>query len=61
MTKFNIDLDALKRLAHFIAQRSAEDRIPQVAGSLTFTTVLSLVPLATVAFALFTVFPLLFH
>ncbi|UDG83137.1 YihY family inner membrane protein [Candidatus Vallotia lariciata] len=58
MTKFNIDLDALKRLAHFIAQRSAEDRIPQVAGSLTFTTVLSLVPLATVAFALFTVFPL---
>jgi uncharacterized BrkB/YihY/UPF0761 family membrane protein len=38
--------------------RSAgEDRIPQVAGSLTFTTMLSLVPLATVAFALFTAFP----
>ncbi|WP_225721141.1 YihY family inner membrane protein [Candidatus Vallotiella sp. (ex Adelges kitamiensis)] len=58
MTKFDVDLDALKRLASFVARRSAEDRIPQVAGSLTFTTVLSLVPLATVAFALFTVFPL---
>ncbi|MGH8779426.1 YihY family inner membrane protein [Paraburkholderia sp.] len=48
----------LKRLAHFAAQRSGEDRIPQVAGSLTFTTMLSLVPLATVAFALFTAFPI---
>ncbi|WP_205962438.1 YihY family inner membrane protein [Paraburkholderia phosphatilytica] len=52
------DLDALKRLAQFAAQRSSEDRIPQVAGSLTFTTMLSLVPLATVAFALFTAFPI---
>ncbi|CAG7603081.1 YihY family inner membrane protein [Candidatus Vallotia tarda] len=58
MTKFDINLDELKRFASFVARRSAEDRIPQVAGSLTFTTVLSLVPLATVAFALFTVFPL---
>lgn len=58
MTKFDVDLDALKRLARFVAQRSGEDRIPQVAGSLTFTTVLSLVPLATVAFALFTAFPI---
>ncbi|UDG81990.1 YihY family inner membrane protein [Candidatus Vallotia cooleyia] len=56
--KFNINLDELKRRARFVATRSAEDRIPQVAGSLTFTTVLSLVPLATVAFALFTVFPI---
>jgi membrane protein len=52
------DLDTLKRLAQFAAQRSSEDRIPQVAGSLTFTTMLSLVPLATVAFALFTAFPI---
>ncbi|MEJ2767496.1 YihY family inner membrane protein [Mycetohabitans sp. B46] len=58
MKKFDIDWDALKRLAHFVATRSAEDRIPQVAGSLTFTTVLSLVPLVTVAFALFTAFPI---
>jgi len=52
------DLDTLKRLAQFAAQRIGEDRIPQVAGSLTFTTMLSLVPLATVAFALFTAFPI---
>lgn len=32
-------------------------RLAQVAGSLTFTTVLALVPLFTVAFALFTRFP----
>ncbi|HEY2024235.1 YihY family inner membrane protein [Paraburkholderia sp.] len=53
-----LDLDTLKRLAQFAAQRIGEDRIPQVAGSLTFTTMLSLVPLATVAFALFTAFPI---
>ncbi len=56
--RVRIDLDMLKRLAGFAAQRSGEDRIPQVAGSLTFTTMLSLVPLATVAFALFTAFPI---
>jgi len=52
------DLDTLRRLAQFAAQRIGEDRIPQVAGSLTFTTMLALVPLATVAFALFTAFPI---
>jgi len=52
------DLDTLKRLARFAAQRISEDRIPQVAGSLTFTAMLALVPLATVAFALFTAFPI---
>jgi membrane protein len=52
------DLDTLKRLARFAAQRIGEDRIPQVAGSLTFTAMLALVPLATVAFALFTAFPI---
>lgn len=58
MSRVRFDLDTLKRLAQFAAQRSSEDRIPQVAGSLTFTTMLSLVPLATVAFALFTAFPI---
>ncbi len=53
-----IDTDSLKRLASFIARRSRDARIQQVAGSLTFTTVLALVPLLTVAFALFTAFPL---
>ncbi|WP_175940061.1 MULTISPECIES: YihY family inner membrane protein [unclassified Caballeronia] len=54
----SIDLAAVKRLAGFVARRIGEDRVAQVAGSLTFTSVLSLVPLATVAFALFTAFPI---
>ncbi|MFP6559625.1 YihY family inner membrane protein [Paraburkholderia sp. B3] len=58
LSKIRFDLDVVKRLARFAARRSREDRIPQVAGSLTFTTLLSLVPLATVAFALFTAFPI---
>jgi membrane protein len=58
LQKFPIDLDTAKRLAGFVARRTGEDRVAQVAGSLTFTTVLSLVPLATVAFALFTAFPI---
>ncbi|NML29687.1 YihY family inner membrane protein [Paraburkholderia sp. G-4-1-8] len=58
MSRMRFDLDTLKRLAQFAAQRIGEDRIPQVAGSLTFTTMLALVPLATVAFALFTAFPI---
>lgn len=58
LSRLRIDLDIVKRLARFAMRRSREDRIPQVAGSLTFTTLLSLVPLATVAFALFTAFPI---
>jgi membrane protein len=58
LSRVRFDLDVVKRLARFAARRSREDRIPQVAGSLTFTTLLSLVPLATVAFALFTAFPI---
>jgi membrane protein len=58
LQKFPIDLDTTKRLASFVARRTGEDHVAQVAGSLTFTTVLSLVPLATVAFALFTAFPI---
>lgn len=45
-------------LFKFALQRLQEGRLPQVAGSLTFTTVLALVPILTVAFAIFTAFPL---
>ncbi|MFZ6655982.1 YihY family inner membrane protein [Undibacterium sp. TJN19] len=45
-------------LFKFALQRLEEGRLPQVAGSLTFTTVLALVPILTVAFAIFTAFPL---
>ena len=41
-----------------LSRRVGEQRLTQVAGSLTFTTVLSLVPLFAVALALFTAFPL---
>lgn len=44
--------------ARYALRRAGEDSLPQVAGSLTFTTVLSLVPILTVAFALFTAFPM---
>ncbi len=58
MRTLGSELDTVKRLARFAAKRSGEDRIAQVAGSLTFTTMLAIVPLATVAFALFTAFPI---
>ena len=48
----------MRALARYVLRRAGEDRLPQVASSLTFTTVLSLVPILTVAFALFTAFPM---
>lgn len=41
----------------FLAARFGEDRCSQVAASLTFTTLLSLVPLVTIALTLFSAFP----
>jgi membrane protein len=41
-----------------LRQRFGEDRLGQTAGSLTFTTTIALVPLVTVALAVFTVFPM---
>ncbi|AIY40813.1 Ribonuclease BN [Collimonas arenae] len=48
----------LRDLFRFAARRLDEERLPQVAGSLTFTTILALVPMLTIALAIFTVFPL---
>ncbi len=45
-------------LLRFAARRLDEEQLPQVAGSLTFTVVFALVPVLTVAFAIFTAFPL---
>ncbi|GAB4465444.1 MAG: YihY family inner membrane protein [Burkholderiaceae bacterium] len=42
----------------FAAQRARQMRLPQVAGSLTFTTVLALVPLLAVALSVFATFPM---
>lgn len=41
-----------------LRQRFREDRLGLTAGSLTFTTLISLVPLVTVMLALFTAFPM---
>jgi len=48
----------LRDLLRFIMRRLDEEQLPQVAGSLTFTSVLALVPIVTIAFAIFTTFPL---
>ncbi|MYM73572.1 YihY family inner membrane protein [Duganella sp. FT134W] len=42
----------------FARRRLQEESVPQVAGSLTFTTVFALVPLLTIALAIFTTFPI---
>ncbi|WP_420093081.1 YihY family inner membrane protein [Noviherbaspirillum denitrificans] len=51
-------IDDLRGMWRFAARRLNEERLPQVAGSLTFTTVLALVPMVTVALAIFTTFPM---
>ena len=48
------DLQAFLR---FVATRFVQDRCAQIASSLTFTTLLSLVPLITIALTLFSAFP----
>ena len=48
----------LRDLFRFAGRRLSEERLPQVAGSLTFTTILALVPMVTIALAIFTAFPL---
>ena len=44
--------------AEAMARRFREDRLALTAGSLTFTTIISLVPLITVMLALFSAFPM---
>jgi membrane protein len=44
--------------AHTLRERFREDQLALTASSLTFTTTLALVPLFTVALAVFTVFPI---
>ena len=46
-------------LLHHLVTRARKERLPQIAGSLTFTTVLSIVPLLAVSFALFAQLPML--
>lgn len=46
------------KIARFALKRAAEKKLTQVASSLTFTTVLAIVPLLAVVLSLFTAFPL---
>ena len=50
-------LTSARYLARLIVQRFVEDRCVQVAGDLTFTTLLALVPLFTIALTLVSAFP----
>ena len=53
-------IDLAKRLGgfvHFVAQRFNQDRCMQIAGSLTYTTLLSLVPLFTILVAMLSALP----
>jgi membrane protein len=52
-----LDIRALLEFCLALARRFRDDRGIQTAGSLTFTTLLALVPLVTVAVALSTAFP----
>src|SRR4029453_12205164 len=51
------NLQKVRALARYALRRAGEDRLPQVSASLTFTTVLPVVPVLTVAFALLAAFP----
>ncbi len=46
-------------LTRLTIRRARKERLAQIAGSLTFTTLLSIVPFLAVSFALFTRFPML--
>jgi len=48
-----------RALHRVILQRGREERLPQAAGGLAFTTVVSMVPLLALSFALFTRIPVL--
>ena len=47
-----------KSTAHTLRERFREDRLGLTASSLTFTTIMALVPFITVALAVFTAFPM---
>ncbi|WP_246210975.1 YihY family inner membrane protein [Vogesella oryzae] len=53
----SLSLTTVFGFADFIRQRLAQQRVLQVAGSLTFTTLLALVPLLTIALTVMSAFP----
>ncbi len=57
MKKFMKNLMDFLHFLRFIGTRFRQDRCAEIAASLTFTTLLSLVPLITIALTLFSAFP----
>lgn len=55
---FGLHVSDIQSLLRFLFGRLADGELALVASSLTFTTVLALVPMLTVALAIFTAFPL---
>lgn len=53
--------DQARDLVRFARRRLVDEKLPQVAGSLTYTTTLALVPLLTIVLAIFTTFPIFGH
>lgn len=52
-----MDIKKFASFTRFLAKRFGEERCLQIAGSLTFTTLLSIVPLITIALSLVSAFP----
>ncbi|NRR31222.1 YihY family inner membrane protein [Oxalobacteraceae bacterium] len=57
-TMRSLSWQEIRDLMLFARRRLREESLPQVAGSLTFTSVFALVPLLTIALAIFTTFPM---
>lgn len=53
----NNDIHDVRRLLRIIAARFKHDRCAQMASSLTFTTLLSMVPMVVIALTMFSAFP----
>lgn len=51
------DIHDIQNLARFVGTRFVQDRCAQTAASLTFTTLLALVPMLTIALTVFSAFP----
>ena len=51
------DFQEIRALVRYIATRFVQDRCAQTASSLTFTTLLALVPMITIALTVFSAFP----
>lgn len=57
MLRLRSGYDAAQRFLRVVIDRFEGDRCIQVAGNLTFTTLLALVPMFTIAFTMFAAFP----